>query len=416
MRRPAPRGRLDSAAGGTAMQQNRLLTALSVGHSIEHWYEGAFWIFLAVASKELGLSLGEAGALASARALLGAFGHLGAGAVSDIVGRPTLMLTGCLAWLGLAFCLLGIAPGYLVLLVLAGALGVGSGLWHPPAMAILSGRFPDRRGFVLSLHELAGNVGTALTPSIVGLAIVAFPWRAVLLAQLLPGVVMGALFWVVAPKLSRVEARPTLRRYRAGLVEILRNRTILAMSLVSGLRSATQTTLQTFLPLFLAYSYGLDAASMGFYLTALAILGVLSPLLGGPVSDRIGRRPVLLVGLLAIGLLGLLIPWAAPGAPLVATLGGVGLFLFALRSVVFAYALDVAPGEMGASTVGVLFGAQQIVTAFCPALVGLFADHAGLGAALLLAAVFSLAGALVVAALPLLERAAAAAPASASAP
>ena len=119
------------------MQKNRLLSALSVGHAIEHWYEGAFWIFLAVASKELGLSFTEAGALASARALLGAFGHLGAGAVSDIVGRPTLMLTGCLAWLGLAFCLLGLAPGYLALIVLAGALGVGAGLWHPPAMATL---------------------------------------------------------------------------------------------------------------------------------------------------------------------------------------------------------------------------------------------------------------------------------------
>src|SRR5581483_4831819 len=202
---------------------------------------------------------------------------------------------------------------------------------------------------------------------VVGLAIVAFPWRAVLLAQLIPGVVMGAIFWIVAPKLSRAEARPSLQRYRAGLAEILRNRTILAMSLVSGLRSATQTTLQTFLPLFLAYSYGLDAAAIGFYLTALAILGVLSPMVGGPISDRVGRRPVLLVGLGAIGVLGLLIPWAAPGLLFIATLGGVGLFLFALRSVVFAYALDVAPGEMGASTVGVLFGAQQIVTAFSPA-------------------------------------------------
>ena len=81
--------------------------------------------------------------------------------------------------------------------------------------------------------------------------------------------------------------------------------------------------------------------------------------------------------------------------------------MFALCSVVFACALAVAPGEMGASTVGVLFGAQQIVTAFCPALVGLVADHAGLGAAVLLAAVFSLAlaGALVVAVRPLLKRA-----------
>ena len=52
------------------------------------------------------------------------------------------------------------------------------------------------------------------------------------------------LFWMAAPRLTDgTEVRPTLRRYRASLVELLRNRTILAMSLVSGLRSATQTTL-----------------------------------------------------------------------------------------------------------------------------------------------------------------------------
>jgi hypothetical protein len=72
------------------------------------------------------------------------------------------------------------------------------------------------------------------------------------------------------------------------------------------------------------------------------------------VSGRVGRRPVLLVGQLAVDV------------PLIAALAGVGLFRFALRSVTFAYAPDVAPGEMGASTVGVLFGAQQIATAFCP--------------------------------------------------
>src|SRR3954447_6528376 len=100
----------------------------------------------------------------------------------------------------------------------------------------ISGR-GERHGCVLSLHELPGNIGTSLTPSLVGLAIVAFPWRTVLLAQLIPGVVMGVIFWIAAPKLSRREARPNLKRYRAGLAEILRNRTILAMSLVSDLRS-----------------------------------------------------------------------------------------------------------------------------------------------------------------------------------
>jgi FSR family fosmidomycin resistance protein-like MFS transporter len=397
------------------MDRKRLLGALSVGHLIEHWYEGAFWIFLAVASKELGLSFAEAGLLASARSLLGAFGHLGAGAVSDVLGRPMLLLTGCLAWLGLSFCLLGIAPGYLVLIVLAGALGMGAGLWHPPAMAILSRQFPERRGFVLSAHELAGNIGTSLTPTVIGVALTMFEWRAVLLAQLIPGAVMAVIFWMAAPRLADGgDLRPNLQRYRAGLAELLRNRTVIAMSAVSALRSSTQITLMTFLPLFLAYKYGLDAAGMGLYLSVLSLLGVFSPMIGGPISDRIGRRPVLLVGLFAVGVCGLLVPLAPLGSPLIATLAGTGLFLFALRSVVFAHALDVAPGEFGASTVGVLFGAQQIVTAFAPALVGVLADHFGLGLALVLAAVFSLVGGLLVAVLPLLDRGTAAAPARAS--
>ena len=148
---------------------------------------------------------------------------------------------------------------------------------------------PERRGFALSVHELAGNVGTSITPTIVGLAIVAFPWKTVLLAQLIPGAIMAVLFWMVAPRLTDgTEGRPTLRRYRASLVELLRNRTILAMSLVSGLRSATQTTLMTFLPLFLATSTTWTPPGIGFYLTALAALGILSPLTGGPVSTASG--------------------------------------------------------------------------------------------------------------------------------
>jgi MFS family permease len=298
-----------------------------------------------------------------------------------------------------------VAPSYLALVVLAGALGVGAGLWHPPAMSILSRQFPERRGMALSAHEMAGNVGTSITPTIVGLAIVAFPWKAVLVAQLIPGAVMAVLFYFLAPKLTQPgEARPSLQRYRANLGELLRNRTILAMSAVSALRTCTQTTLMTFLPLFLIFHYGLDAAHIGFYITALAALGIFSPMIGGPISDRVGRRPVLLVGLFAVGTLGLLIPWMPPGVPLFVTLACVGLFLFALRSVTLASALDAAPGEMGASTVGVVFSAQMLMVAFAPTLIGLFADRVGLGAALLLAALFSLAAGVLVAVLSLLDR------------
>ena len=90
---------------------------------------------------------------------------------------------------------------------------------------------------------------------------------------------------LAAPRLADGgDLRPNLQRYRAGLAELLRNRTVIAMSAVSALRSSTQITLMTFLPLFLAYKYGLDAAGMGLYLSVLSLLGVFSPMIGDALN------------------------------------------------------------------------------------------------------------------------------------
>ena len=98
-----------------------------------------FWILLAVASKEPELSFAEAGAFASARALLGAFGHPGVGAVSDIVGRSTIVLTGCLARLGLVFCLCGLGLAHVPGTVQAG----------PPCESLSSAPRPAVRDHII---------------------------------------------------------------------------------------------------------------------------------------------------------------------------------------------------------------------------------------------------------------------------
>lgn len=383
------------------MKTNRLLWFLSLGHWVEHWYEAAFWIFLPIFAADFGLSYLQIGMLASARAFLSAIMHVIMGALSDIIGRPLLLLTGCLTWLALGFFVMSLVPSFPALVLLCGAMGAAVGLWHPPAMAVISRVFPERRGFALSAHELAGNLANVLTPTLVGLALVTVSWRLVMGAHLLPGLMVALLFWLGMPRLARGGGgRVQLSDYGAMARSVLANSTVLGMSAVSALRSASQTSLSAFLPIYLAVTYGMTVDHLGLYLSALLALGVVSPLIGGTVSDRFGRRPVLLIGLFGAGLLSLLLPSASPGPVLLGLLAAVGLFLYALRSVIFAHALDASASAGAASTVGFIFGVQGVVSGLAPAALGLLADSVGLASTLQAAGWLTLAAGLLVLMLP----------------
>jgi MFS family permease len=309
-----------------------------------------------------------------------------------------MILTVCLAWFALGYWALGLAPSYAILVVLAGAMGGGAGLWHPPALSLLSRAYPDRRGLALSLHEVAGNFGAFLAPIVVGSVLLLVHWRTVLLAHLIPGLAVAMVFLIGIGRLPRPEsglAAP--RHYLAGLWSLVTNRTISGMSLVSALRTASQNTIMTFLPLFLSTHHLADARQVGLYVGILSSLGIFSPMISGPISDRLGRRPVLLVGLGLSALAAAAVPYAPPGPLLLGALALLGLVLLALRSVIFACALDVAPSALGGSTVGLLFGIQSLAAALSPSLLGALADQVGLQLVLSCAAALALA-ALVVAA------------------
>ena len=69
-----------------------------------------------------------------------------------------------LFWVGFPYLLMSFTHSYLMLLGCVALVGVGNSLWHPTAIPTLARRFPDRKGLVLSLHGMGGNLGDALAP------------------------------------------------------------------------------------------------------------------------------------------------------------------------------------------------------------------------------------------------------------
>src|SRR5499427_7372924 len=66
-------------------------------------------------------------------------------------------------------------------------------LWHPTAIPLLAQSHPERRGLVVSIHAMGGNLGDAVAPLAVGAMLTAFSWRDVVIMNVVPGVAASVL-------------------------------------------------------------------------------------------------------------------------------------------------------------------------------------------------------------------------------
>ena len=160
--------------------------------------------------------------------------------------------------------------------------GVGNSLWHPTAIPTLGNRYPDRKGLVLSVHGMGGNVGDAIAPVVIGAALAVFSWREVVVLNVAPGLVVALLMFTMLGTI-RLGAKKgksdgaghgqSLAQYVASLGGLLRNRALSLLCISSCFRSMTQTALLTFLPVYLANDMGYSPAIVGACLFALQAAG-----------------------------------------------------------------------------------------------------------------------------------------------
>ena len=368
----------------------RELWLITLGHALTHWYPATFYLLLPIIGLELGLSFSQIGLIMTCQYLAGAVANIPGGVLVDTVGRKGLLMGVSLFWVGFPYLLMSFTHSYLMLLACVALVGAGNSLWHPTAIPTLARRFPQRKGFVLALHGMGGNAGDAIAPLVVGALLAVLTWRQVVVINVVPGLVMALALLVFlgtlrlgakkTPSVIDEGQRQSFADYRDGLRTLFRNRSLMLLSTSGAFRSMTQNALLTFLPLFMAREMGWSTLWVGGAMFALQAAGLIASPIAGHLSDKLGRRSVLMSSMAMTAVVLLAMAVAGKSQAFVVLIAVLGFFLYAIRPVIQAWTLEATPKNMGGSAIGVLFGTQSLGAAVSPLLGGLIADQWGLSA------------------------------------
>jgi MFS family permease len=379
--------------------RGQLAAIVVLGHALKHIYmAGLQTILLPEIKISLGLSATQLGALAFSRQATGWATTMGAGYLGDrFPHRASTLLGISLAMMGVSYFFAGISTAYWVMFAAMLLVGVGPALYHPPALGALSRRFPDRRGFATALHGTGGTVGETLGPLTVAGLLVLLTWRGVLQLSLAPALLGAFLIWKTmrsGPPVAPMSL--PIRAYLVSLAVLLKRRDLFILVLATALRSAGQHGVLIFLPVYLREDLGFTPTKVAVYLSLSQVVGIGAQPAMGYLSDKLGRKVVLLPAMTALGLLFFALRLAEPGAQLILTIVALGAFLYSLHEISIAAAMDTAGGEVQSTMASLIYGAS-FLGAFSPIIAGAIVDATGTTAN-----AFTYGGAVVLAGVPVL--------------
>ena len=339
-----------------------MLSGMAAGHATFHWIIQSFAVALPEIQTAFGLNSVGAAGIMSARDLAAGLIALPGGVVVDIVRRHWgLLLAGCLAVAALGSLVMGVSPIYALLLIGIGVVAISHSVWHLPASASLSHHFAERRGMALSFHGVGGSVGDVVGPLATGLLLALLSWRGLLSIYAIAPFLFGFMLVWSFRHIGRVEEEsgsaadsPTMSRRVELTKQLLRSPVLWGLTFVRGLRGMCLISLVTVLPLYLGNDLDMNPAWRGFHISLLIVVGLLAKPLAGTLSDKWGRKQVLVPGLVWSCLVALAMVPFSDGIALTIAVALMGLFLYPDQPILTAAVFDVVGREVASTGLGVV--------------------------------------------------------------
>ena len=378
---------------------------ITFGHIVMHWYQNLFPLILPYFKSEFGLSAVQLGSLNTIQMGIASGLMVVVAYFADTRRHlQIIILVSAILILGICYFGISLLPTYAWTLIWSGLIGLSVALWHPTAMGGLSLKFPKKRGMALGVHGVGASIGDSLSPIIVGAFIMTFAWRTVLQFHLIPIAIISIIMWRVLSK-NEVDGQNAKKNsdknkvdfytYWTDLKTLIKNPQALSVTISNALISGARVAVLTFLPIYLFDTLGFSSLKMGVYLALQFAMGAISQPIMGILSDRVGRKVILVPSFLILGVRYLLIGSTQNDILLGIIIGILGAFFYPILNIAQAAIMDVGSKDIQSTTMGVsgLVGWPAILVS--PIIAGLLVDKFNIEMAFIFAGVISLVSTLI---------------------
>ncbi|SEG81524.1 MFS transporter [Marinobacterium lutimaris] len=384
-----------------ATYENVLLSVLFLTFGFVFFDRLALSFLFPFMEEELQLSNSHLGLLSSVLALAWAVSGALVGAWSDRIGKRKPILIVAIILFSLCSALSGMVTGFISLLIFRAVMGLAEGPILPLSQSMMvEASSPHRRGLNMGLLQgsAAGLLGAVIGPPVIIAMAEAWGWRQAFILSLIPGLIIAFLVWkyvkpdTASQSASQTAAQPVDQsldgsadqeepkpRGLKAYTTLLSNRNILLCTLISCFYLTWFVVLISFTPTFLVKVRGFEPATMGSIMSCLGVAWVIWGFVVAGVSDRIGRKPTLVIFTLLAACCPMVLLYSETpmvmGALVILTYTGLGCFTLFMATIP---AETVSRGQI-ATALGLIMGIGELIGGFVsPTLAGFAADQYGL--------------------------------------
>ncbi|MER1986522.1 MAG: MFS transporter [Solibacillus sp.] len=369
----------------TAIKQNNpvypMMAMIGICHLINDTMQSVIPAMYPLLERDLGLTFTQLGLISFVLNMFASLLQPAVGFVTDKRPFPYALPIGMVSsFVGLSMLIL--STEYWMILVSVIFLGFGSAVFHPEGSRVSFMAAGNKRGLAQSIYQVGGNAGQALAPLLSAFLILPFGMKGASAVLVLTSIGIFMLTKISGWYKRQLEEEK-LSKVKRVLVSSLPPLTKKQVGMALGLllviifaRSFYVTNITSFYIFYLQDEYNVSIATGQIFVFIFMALGVVGTYFGGGLSDRIGRKNVILLSVVVPIPLCLVLPYVPLWliVPMLIVIGGLIMISF---SVTVVYAQELVPskiGTMAGLTVGVAFGMGAIGAV----IIGMLMDSVGI--------------------------------------
>jgi ACS family hexuronate transporter-like MFS transporter len=384
----------------SASYQILLVGLLSLNFGIVFFDRNALNFLMPFVQPELRLTNTQVGLLASALSFTWALAAFGIGKLSDALGsRKRLLILSTIAF-SLCSFMSGIASTFALLLGARLLMGAAEGGIMPISHALIASDVaPERRGIAQGVAQNLGSslLGSFAAPVLLVAFAEAFGWRSAFYLAGVPGIVSAILLWfLIDESAPPPKAAPGTEKTH-GIMDVLLQRNVWVCVVLGVLLVSYLVICWAFMPLFLTTMRGYSPDVMGWLMGTLGVSAAVASFVIAGLSDKIGRRPVMIV----MPFVSIILPLTALYYQGPAWMMALLFFIGWSMNGIFPLFMATIPSESVdarhvATALGLTMGVAEVLGGvFAPSLAGMAADASDLSAPLWIMFTLAIASGLI---------------------